>query len=76
MKYLYVLMDDETRFWIAHQVAYTECRADVRPKVKEGEEVVDRRPAVIISDSAANFRDAYNKEFSRSKSQGQGTLRM
>jgi len=56
-------MDDETRFWIAQQVADTKYTADVRPTFKEGKEVVGRRPAVIISDGAANFHNAYNKEF-------------
>jgi putative transposase len=63
MKYLYALMDDETRFWIAQQVADTKYTADVRPLFREGKEIVGKRPAVLISDGAANFHDAYNKEF-------------
>jgi putative transposase len=62
-KYLYALMDDETRFWIAQQVADTKYTADVRPLFKEGKEVTGKRPAVIISDGAPNFHTAYNKEF-------------
>jgi transposase-like protein len=62
-KYLYALMDDQTRFWIAQQVADTKYTADVRPLFKEGKEIVGNRPAVIISDGAPNFHDAYNKEF-------------
>ena len=30
-KYLYALMDDETRFWIAQQVAETKYDADIKP---------------------------------------------
>jgi putative transposase len=63
MKYLYALMDDETRFWIAQQIADTKYTADVRPLFREGKEIVGNRPAVIISDGAPNFHDAYNKEF-------------
>lgn len=62
-KYLYALMDDETRFWIAQQVADTKYTADVQPLFKEGKEVTGKRPAVIISDGAPNFHTAYNKEF-------------
>jgi transposase-like protein len=62
-KYLYALMDDETRFWIAQQVADTKYTADVRPLFREGKEIVGKRPAVIVSDGAPNFHDAYNKEF-------------
>jgi putative transposase len=62
-KYLYALMDDETRFWIAQQVADTKYTADVRPLFREGKEIVGKRPAVLISDGAPNFHTAYNKEF-------------
>lgn len=62
MKYLYALMDDETRFWIAQQVADTKYTADVRPLFREGKEIVGKRPAVIISDGASNFHTAYKKE--------------
>jgi transposase-like protein len=31
MKYLYALMDDETRFWIAQQVADTKFTANINP---------------------------------------------
>jgi transposase-like protein len=62
-KYLYALMDDETRFWIAQQVADTKYTADVQPLFREGKEIVGKRPAVIISDGAPNFHDAYKKEF-------------
>jgi transposase-like protein len=73
IKYLYALMDDETRFWIAQQVADTKYIADVQPLFKEAKPFADKRPGAIISDGAPNFHDAYNKEFLRSKSRGQGT---
>lgn len=56
-------MDDETRFWIAQQVADTKYTADVQPVFKEAKQIANRRPAVIISDGAPNFHTAYNKEF-------------
>ena len=31
MKYLYAMMDEQTRFWIAQEVADTKYTADVRP---------------------------------------------
>jgi transposase-like protein len=31
MKYLYALMDDQTRFWIAQEIAHSKFTADVRP---------------------------------------------
>jgi transposase-like protein len=62
-KYLYALMDDETRFWIAQQVAETKYDADIRPLFQKGKEVADKRPNTLISDGAPNFHVAYNKEF-------------
>jgi transposase-like protein len=63
MKYLYALMDDETRFWIAQQVAYTKYTANINPLFKEGKELTGRRPNTLISDGAPNFNDAFKKEF-------------
>jgi hypothetical protein len=48
---------------LQQQVTDTKYTADVRSMFKEGKEVVGRRPAVIISNGAANFHNAYNKEF-------------
>lgn len=62
MKYLYALMDDETRFWIAQQVADTKYTADVRPLLHKGKEIANKRPKTFISDGARNFHDAYMKE--------------
>jgi putative transposase len=61
-KYLYALMDDETRFWIAQQVADTKNTADITPLFSKGKEVAGTRPSTIISDGAPNFQTAFNKE--------------
>ncbi len=66
-KYLYALMDDETRFWIAQQVADTKYTADVAPLFKKGKEVAEKRPNTLISDGAPNFHQAYNREFYTNK---------
>lgn len=62
-KYMYALMDDETRFWIAQQVADTKYTQDVRPMLKEGAEFAGKKPDVLISDGARNFQEAYRKEY-------------
>ena len=63
MKYLYALMDDETRFWIAQQVADTKYTANINPLFREGKEITGKRPNTLISDGAPNFNDAFKKEF-------------
>ena len=67
MKYLYALMDDETRFWIAQQVADTKNTADVTPLFSKGKDVAGTRPNTLISDGAPNFHTAFNKELRTNK---------
>jgi transposase-like protein len=62
MKYLYAMMDEQTRFWIA-QVADTKYTADVRPLFQLAKAVAGKTPKTLVSDGAANFHEAYNKEF-------------
>src|SRR4051812_47153371 len=62
MKYWYALMDDETRFWIAQQVADTKNTTDITPLFNKGKEVAGTRPNTLISDGALNFHTAFNKE--------------
>jgi putative transposase len=58
MKYLYALMDDETRLWIAQQVADTKYTANINPLFKQGKQVTGKRPNTLISDGAPNFNDS------------------
>jgi transposase-like protein len=63
MKYLYALMDDQTRFWIAQEVADTKYTADVRELFKMGKKIAEKKPKTLITDGARNFHEAYLKEF-------------
>jgi transposase-like protein len=63
LKYLYALMDDSTRFLIAQQVANTKYTADVLPLLELGKAVAGKKPKTFITDGAANFHEAYLKEF-------------
>jgi putative transposase len=63
MKYLYALMDDETRFWIAQRVADTKYTPNINPLFHKGKEATGKRPNALISGGAPNFNDAFNKEF-------------
>ena len=62
-KYLFALMDDQTRFWIAQQVADTKYTSNIRPLFARAKEMTGKRPNTMITDGAANFHDAFNKEF-------------
>lgn len=62
-KYLYALMDDSTRFWLAQQVADTKFTEDVRPLFQKGKAFAGKKPITLISDGAQNFHEAYVKEY-------------
>lgn len=62
-KYLYAMMDDETRYWIAKQVSDHKYTQDVRPMFKEAVDVADKKPSVLISDGAQNFHEAWKTEY-------------
>jgi transposase-like protein len=65
LKYLYALMDDETRFWIAQQVADTKYTADITPMLREGKQYAGKAPHTFITDGAFNFNAAYRHAFYR-----------
>ena len=62
-KYLFALMDDETRFWIAQEVADTKYRHDARNIFRKGKELMGKKPKIIITDGLPAYRDAYKKEY-------------
>jgi transposase-like protein len=65
VKYLYAMMDNETRFWIAQQVAETKYTADVTPLFREGKRIAGKAPNTIITDGAFNFESAFRSAFFR-----------
>ncbi|MDD5589523.1 MAG: DDE-type integrase/transposase/recombinase [Candidatus Nanoarchaeia archaeon] len=63
MKYLFALMDDETRYWIAQEVADTKFKHDAQSLFHEGKELMGRRPNTLITDGLPAYHDAFNREF-------------
>jgi transposase-like protein len=63
MKYLFALMDDETRFWIAQEVADTKHGYDARELLRMGKEIAEKTPATFITDGLASYHEAYLKEY-------------
>jgi transposase-like protein len=68
MKYLFALIDDETRFWIAQEVAETKYQHDARHLFEMGKELMGKKPLVLITDGLPAYHDAYKKEFWTQKS--------
>jgi transposase-like protein len=63
MKYLFALMDDETRFWIAQEVAESKQKHDARQLFQMGKEIAGKQPRTLITDGLHSYHLAYMKEF-------------
>jgi putative transposase len=63
MKYVFSLMDSETRFWIAQQVLDRKEGADASSLFRAGKEITGTKPKVIITDGLHSYSEAYRKEF-------------
>jgi len=63
MKYLFALMDDETRFWIAQEVAESKYSHDARKLFQMGMKVTGKKPQTLITDGLPAYHEAYKKEF-------------
>jgi transposase-like protein len=63
MKYLFALMDDETRYGIAQEVAETKYKHVARKLFQLGMKVAGKKPMTLITDGLPAYHDAYKKEF-------------
>lgn len=63
MKYVFSLMDSETRFWIAQEVLDRKEGADASSLFRLGKKVTGIKPKVIITDGLKSYSEAYCKEF-------------
>jgi putative transposase len=63
MKYLFALMDDETRFWIAQEVAESKYKHDARRLFELGKKLAGKKPMTLITDGLPAYHDAFKKEF-------------
>lgn len=62
-KYLFAMMDSETRFWIAQEVANSKFKHDARTLLKTGKKKTDKTPKTFITDGLPAYHDAFKKEF-------------
>jgi transposase-like protein len=55
MKYLFALMDDETRFWIAQEVGETKDRHDTRTLFSRAKYLMSKQPKTLITDGLGSY---------------------
>lgn len=63
MKYLFAMMDDETRFWIAQEVAETKDKHDARQLFIQARRLMGKQPKNIITDGLQTYSVASNQIF-------------
>ena len=63
MKYVFAMMNDETRFWIAQEVANTKKSHDGRHLFHIAKERAGKKPQVLVTDGLRSYHEAWMKEF-------------
>ena len=58
MKYLFAMMDDETRFWIAQEVAETKDKHDTRALFTKAQYLMGKQPKTLITDGLKSYSRA------------------
>lgn len=62
-KYLFAMLDSETRFWLAQMVSAHKGNDDVSPMFKQAKRTANKVPSTLISDGASNFHHAWEKQY-------------
>jgi len=75
MKYLYAMMDDETRFWIAQEVAETKDKHDARQIFYQARWLMKKQPKTFITDGLPTYKTNARRIFPEAKHIRQITLK-
>ena len=62
-RYLFAMLDSETRYWLAKMVAEHKGNDDVALMFKEAKRKAGKVPTTMISDKAANFHHAWKSQY-------------
>ncbi len=62
-RYLFAMLDSGTRYWISKMVAEHKGNDDVAPMFAHAKEIAGKVPDTLISDGAANFHNAWEKQY-------------
>jgi transposase-like protein len=62
-KYLFAMMDEDTRFWIAQEVAHTKEKHDARNLLRMSKDIAGKTPKTFITDGLHPYSVAFMREF-------------
>jgi transposase-like protein len=74
-KYLFAMMDDETRFWIAQEVAETKEKHDARTLFFRAKRLMGKQPKTLITDGLPSYSLACQQVFEGTKHTRKITLK-
>lgn len=67
LKYLFAMMDDETRFWIAQEVAKTKQKHNARKLFRQAKRLMKKQPKIFITDGLPTYSVSAKKVFPKAK---------
>lgn len=67
MKYLFAMIDDQTRYWIAQEVAETKEKHDVRALFFRAKRFAGKQPKTLITDGLPSYSVACEQVFDGTK---------
>jgi transposase-like protein len=67
MKYVFAMMDDETRFWIAQEVANTKDTHDAGHLFQMARDRAGKKPEILVTDGLRSYHDAWLAEYRTNK---------
>jgi transposase-like protein len=73
MKYLFAMMDDETRFWIAQEVAETKEKHDARVLFHAAKRLMGKQPKTLITDGLLSYSVANEWVYCQSDNPAENT---
>jgi putative transposase len=73
MKYLFAMMDDETRFWIAQEVAESKEKHDARMLLIKARSVTGKKPKTLITDGLQTYSTACQQVYGQSPNPQENT---
>jgi transposase-like protein len=76
IKYLFALLDDETRFIIAQEVAETKDKHDACELFRQGQEIAGKKPKLLVTDGLPSYQAAYNKVYRSADNKHLNTIRL
>ena len=62
-RYLFSMLDTDTRYWLAKMVAEHKGNDDVAPMFEAARKLAGKVPETLVSDGAANFGHAHKKQY-------------